>query len=82
MSFLASAVALILNVLNMATKCKAIGAGNNGFVLAYYSYLAAPLPQRRRTSVIGSAFTRFLVVFRLAHRLPLRANLGHRVSHK
>ena len=62
MSFLASGVAPILNVLNMATKSKskAIGAGNNGFVLAHYSYSAAPLAHRRGTSVIGSAFKRLL----------------------
>ena len=60
MSFLAFAVAPILNVLNMANKSKAIGAGNNGFVLAYYSYSAAPLAHRRGTSVIGSAFKRLL----------------------
>lgn len=59
-SFLAFAVAPILNVPNMATKFKATGAGNNGFVLAYYSYSAAPLPHRRGTSAIGSAFKRLL----------------------
>ena len=60
MSFLVFVVAPILNVLSTATEFKAIGAGNNGFVLAYYSYSAALLPHRRGACVIDSAFKRLL----------------------
>jgi len=41
---MAFAVLPVLNILNMAAKFKAIGAGNKGFVLAYSVWLAAPLP--------------------------------------
>ena len=41
---MAFAVLPVLNILNMAAKFKAIGAGNKGFVFAYCTWLAAPLP--------------------------------------